>query len=161
FSEGGIELGTTGDFVAHAAKHSLPGPKNVAVSMAMPELSDPKGEGALNLGSHPTAGGRAFGGAPYKLFKDDVLLEQGQFDEEGNLVFTHDLEAQAAYKLELANGQRYAIDPDEQVEQSRISAAIGFHGYQNAGGYLNDDAMSLDEDRLACNPAACGKKRAS
>lgn len=42
FAAGSIELGTSGTFTAHAATHSLPGPKNMSIDAAM---------GAARLGS--------------------------------------------------------------------------------------------------------------
>ncbi len=153
FNAGGIEQGTNGNFVAHAAKHSLPGPKNMDVAIAMPPQAELDGHGALNLGSHATASGRGSAGQPYKLYKNDALLEHGEFDEDGNLKFKHELDSQAQYHLELPNGQRYAIEPDEQLEPHKISSAVGYHGYDNPGGSLNEDHAPREKDRLLANPA--------
>ncbi len=153
FSAGGIEQGTNGSFVAHAAKHSLPGPKNMDVAAAMPPQAELNGKGALNLGSHAAVGGRGSAGQPYKLYKNDALLERGEFDKDGNLKFKHELDSQAKYHLELSGGQRYALEPDEQLEHHKISAAIGHHGYVNSGGSLSEDHPPQEGDRVLANPA--------
>ncbi|KQW89375.1 type IV secretion protein Rhs [Massilia sp. Root418] len=153
FTADGIEHGTNGNYVAHAAKHSLPGPKNLKVEFAMPPLAKLDGQGALNLASHASAAGFTGSGQPFKLFKGEALIEQGKFDDGGALVFQHDLEAQSAYQLELANGQRYAIEPDDQSERHEINAGIGFHGYENPGGVLGEQPPTLEEARLLANPA--------
>jgi type VI secretion system secreted protein VgrG len=153
FTADGIEHGTNGSYVAHAAKHSLPGPKNSKVEFAMPPLGKLDGQGALNLASHPSAGGFAGAGQPYRLFKDEALVEHGNFDEEGALVFQHDLEKQATYQLELSNGQRYTIDPDDHTERHEVNAGIGFHGYENPGGTIGGQASALEHERLLANPA--------
>ncbi|CAN7570473.1 type VI secretion system tip protein TssI/VgrG [Pseudoduganella sp. LjRoot289] len=152
FTAGGIEHGTNGNYVAHAAKHSLPGPKNIKVEFTMPPISKLEGQGAFNLGSHPSAAGMASAGFPYKLFKGDALVEEGKFDDEGALVFMHNLDAQAGYQIELANGQRYAIDPEDQSEPHEMNAGIGFHGYENPGGGLGVPHPSMEEERLQANP---------
>jgi type VI secretion system secreted protein VgrG len=152
FSAGGIELGTNGNFVAHAAKHSLLGAKNINVENAMPPQPKLEGQGALNLGSHPSAMGMPCAGLPYKLFKGDALVEQGKFDDEGGLVFKHELEEAATYQLELPNGQRYVLEPDELDEQHKINAGIGFHGYENAVGALGEARPGLERDRILANP---------
>ena len=57
----GIEAGTNGTFVVHAANHSLVSAKNMDMAVAMPPIADVvrKGRAALHLGSHAqTAGAR-------------------------------------------------------------------------------------------------------
>lgn len=80
FSVGGIAQGTSVTFVAHAAQHGLPGPKNMAiVQLKMPQ-ADLDGTGTVHSNSHAAAGGGIHAGLPYKLYKGDALMEQGNFD---------------------------------------------------------------------------------
>jgi type VI secretion system secreted protein VgrG len=99
FNAGAMELGTSGSFVSHAAKHSLVGPKNMDVAIAMPSLKDSEGKGAFNLGSHAAAAGRPSADLPVKLYRDDVMVEQGKFDAAGNLVFKHEMDKEAKYRI--------------------------------------------------------------
>lgn len=156
FSAGGIEQGTNGNFVAHAAKHSLPGPKNMAVATAMPPPAKLEGKGAFHLDSHPTASGRANAGLPFKLYKDEAVVEEGAVDDDGNMIFEHDLDAGSQYAVELANGQRYVIEADPQTELDRISAGMGYHGYGSAGPSASEANASLEQDRLLANPLTRG-----
>ena len=152
FGAKGIELGTSGTFVAHAASHSLPGPKTLQMVEAQPPQSQLKGAGTFHLNSHPVAGGASNAGLPYKLYKDGALMEQGVFDDEGNMTFEHTLEKQSAYELELPNGNRYAIDPNPHDEPPEISSSIGYHGYVNAGGTIGDTSTTLEQSRMLSNP---------
>lgn len=154
FSASGIEQGTNGNFVAHAAKHSLPGPKNMEMAKVMPPQVELKGNGAFHLNSHAAAGGRLNAGVPYKLYKDDALVEQGCMDGEGNMIFEHDMDKQSKYVVELPSGNRYAIPSTQQPAQHEVSAAIGYHGYANPAGSLSDQHATLEQDRLISNPAS-------
>ena len=153
FSTGGIEQGTNGNFVAHAAKHSLPGPKNMQIAQVQPPQAELEGVGTFHLNSHPAAGGAMNAGLPYKLYKDDALAEQGVFDQNGNMTFKHELEKQSKYELELPNGNRYAIAPNPHDELQEMSASIGYHGYTNPGGAANDAYATLEQSRVLSNPA--------
>jgi type VI secretion system secreted protein VgrG len=152
FGAGGIEQGTNGDFVGHAARHSFVGPKNRDVDVVMPGLAKLKGKGALNLGTHGSAAGRACAGLPYKLFKDESLVEEGQLDQGGALVFKHDLAAESTYRLELVNGQVFRILPTKESSPDKSSSTMGFHGYVNPGGVLTEHSSNIEEDRLLSNP---------
>jgi type VI secretion system secreted protein VgrG len=158
FSAGGIEHGTNGTFIAHAAKHSFLDPKNAQMAINMPPVSDvlAKGHGALHVGSHAEAAGMASAGLPYKLFKDGALVEQGKVDDKGNITFAHDLESNASYKIELPTGQSFEIAPSARTEQHEINSGMGYHGYENPGGFLSDDEISLHEDRINANPRTNG-----
>ncbi len=153
FSAGGIEQGTNGNFEAHAAKFIYEGPKNMAIVEVQPSQTKLDGAGTFHLNSHPAAGGRVNAGLPYKLYKDDALLEQGHMDDDGNMTFKHDLEEQAKYEVELPNGDRYAIDADSHEQSHEMSAGLGYHGYANAGGSLSEEPVSFEKDRLLANPA--------
>jgi type VI secretion system secreted protein VgrG len=154
FTAGGIEHGTNGNFVAHAAHHSLVDAKNMEMAVKMPPVTDVlrKGRAALHVGSHAEAAGRTSAGLPFKLFKDGALVEQGKVDDKGNIRFAHELEATANYKVEFPTGQSFDIAPSAYAEQAEINAGVGYHGYENAGGFLSDDAVSLDQDRIDANP---------
>ncbi|NRR34145.1 type VI secretion system tip protein VgrG, partial [Oxalobacteraceae bacterium] len=140
FSAGGIEQGTSGNFVAHAAKHSLPGPKNMAIADVQPPQSKLDGAGTFHLNSHPAAGGRINAGLPYKLYKDDALVEEGALDDEGNMAFKHEPDKQSQYCIELPNGGRYAVDPNPHEELHEMCAGLGYHGYHNAAGAIGAQA---------------------
>ncbi len=154
FAAGGIELGTNGTFVAHAKHHSLTNPKNMEMAVAMPPVADVlrKGRAALHFGSHAEAAGRTGAGMPFKLFKDGALVEQGKVDDKGNIRFAHELEATANYKVEFPTGQSFDIEPSAYAEQHEINAGVGYHGYENPGGFLSEDAASLYQDRIDANP---------
>ena len=153
FSAGGIEQGTSGTFVAHAARHSLPGPKTMQMAQAQPPQAKLAGAGTFHLNSHPVAGGALNAGLPYKLYKDDALSEQGVFDDDGNMTFKHALEKQSKYALELPNGNRYAIAPNPQNEQQEMSAGIGYHGYTNSAGAVSKAYATLEQSRMRSNPS--------
>lgn len=153
FSGGGIEMGTSGNLVAHAAKHSFHGPRTMDMAKVQPQGAMLDGSGTFHLNSHATAGGRTNAGMPFKLYKDGALAEQGHFDDEGNITFEHDLDKQSKYQLELPNGNRYDIDPDEHEEQHEMSAGIGYHGYVNAAGTHGEEPNSLEQSRVLANPA--------
>ncbi|OEZ56292.1 type VI secretion system Vgr family protein [Duganella sp. HH105] len=154
FGGGSIEIGTSGNFVAHAAKHSFIGPKTMEMANMQPSQQKLDGAGTFHLSSHPAAGGRANAGLPYKLYKNGAMAEQGSFDDDGNMTFKHEVDAQAAYHLELPNGNRFAIDPNPHEAQHEMSSGIGYHGYTNEGGSLNDAHASLEKSRLLSNPSA-------
>ena len=153
---GGIEHGTNGTFIAHAAKHSLVDPKNSDMAVNMPPVTDVtgRGKGILHLGSHAEAAGRTGAGMPYKLYKDGSLVEQGQIDDKGNIKFPHELESKASYKIELPTGQSFEIAPSAYLEQHEINAGAGYHGYENPGGVMSDHAISLPLDRIDACPRA-------
>ncbi|MEW6760692.1 MAG: type VI secretion system tip protein TssI/VgrG [Pseudomonadota bacterium] len=154
FAASGIEHGTNGTFVAHAKHHSLTNPKNMEMAIAMPPVADVlrKGRAALHFGSHAEAAGRSGADMPFKLFKDGALIEQGKVDDKGNIQFAHELEATANYKVEFPTGQSFDIEPSAYVEQHEINAGVGYHGYENPGGFLSEDSVSLDQDRIDANP---------
>ncbi|MFC5548434.1 type VI secretion system Vgr family protein [Massilia aerilata] len=154
FTAGGIEHGTNGTFVSHAAHHSLVDAKNMEMAIAMPPVTEVmrKGRAALYIGSHAEAAGRISAGLPFKLFKDGALVEQGQVDDKGNIRFAHELDAAAGYKVEFPTGQSFDIAPSNYAEQHEINAGVGYHGYENPGGFLSEDAVSLDQDRIDANP---------
>jgi type VI secretion system secreted protein VgrG len=89
---------------------------------------------------------------PFKLFKDGALVEQGKVDDKGNIRFTHELDATANYKVEFPTGQSFDIAPSAYAEQHEINAGAGYHGYENPGGSLSEDAVSLAQDRIDANP---------
>jgi type VI secretion system secreted protein VgrG len=157
-SAGGIELGTNGTFVAHASSHSLVDAKNMEMAIKMPPTSDvsAKGHAVLHVGSHAEAAGKTSAGLPYKLFKEGGLVEQGQVDDKGNIQFAHDLDAKATYKVELPTGQVFEIAPTAYAEQHEINAGVGYHGYENPGGFLSEEAVSLHQDRIDSNPLTGG-----
>lgn len=153
FCEGSIEMGTSGKFVAHASKHSLPGPKTLDMAAVQPKQEELEGAGTFHLNSHAAAGGGTSAGMPFKLYKDGALAEQGKFDDDGNMSFKHDLDLQSKYVIELANGSRYAIDPDPHEEKHEMSAAIGYHGFVNSAGSIDEEHASLEESRVLSNAA--------
>lgn len=153
FRDGSIEMGTSGKFVAHASKHSLPGPKTMDMATFQPKQEELAGSGAFHLNSHAAAGGNTSAGMPFKLYKDDALAEQGKFDDDGNMSFKHDWDKQAKYVVELANGSRYAIDPDPHEETHEMSAGIGYHGFVNSAGSIDEEHASLEESRVLSNSA--------
>nr|WP_229482134.1 type VI secretion system Vgr family protein [Massilia sp. JS1662] len=154
FTAGGIEHGTNGTFVAHAAHHSLVDAKNIEMAIKMPPVTDVlrKGRAALQVGSHAEAAGPTSAGLPFKLFKNGAMVEQGQVDDKGNIRFAHELNATAHYKVEFPTGQSFDVAPTDYAEPHEINAGVGYHGYENPGGFLCDDAASLDQDRLDANP---------
>jgi type VI secretion system secreted protein VgrG len=154
FAAGGIEHGTNGNFVAHAAHHSFVNAKNMEMAVSMPPVVDVlgKGRGALHVGSHAETAGRSSAGMPFKLFKDGAMVEQGQIDDKGNIQFAHELDASAEYKVELPTGQSFEIAASAYTEQHEQNAGVGYHGYENPGGALTDDEHSLDQDRIDANP---------
>ena len=154
FAAGSIELGTSGSFVAHAATHSLPTAKSAEMAIMMPPVADVagKGQGMLHVGSHPAAGGKTGAGLPYKLYKDGAVIDQGQLDASGNVVFKHELESKAKYQLELANGQRFNVDAGSYAEQHEMSAGMGFHGYKRSGSPSDEHDPTVEQDRQLSNP---------
>jgi type VI secretion system secreted protein VgrG len=154
FAAGGIEHGTNGNFVSHAAHHSFVNAKNMEMAVSMPPVADVlgKGRGALHVGSHAETAGRSSAGMPFKLFKDGAMVEQGQIDDKGNIQFAHELDASAEYKVELPTGQSFEIAASAYTEQHEQNAGVGYHGYENPGGALTDDEHSLDQDRIDTNP---------
>ena len=154
FTAGGIEHGTNGTFVAHAAHHSFVDGKNMEMAIKMPPVADVlrKGRAVLHLGSHAQTAGRASAGMPFKLLKDGALVEQGHIDDKGNIQFAHELDAAAEYKVELPTGQSFDIAASAYSEQHEQNAGVGYHGYENPGGALTDDEQSLDQDRIEANP---------
>ncbi|WP_312519421.1 DUF2345 domain-containing protein, partial [Massilia sp.] len=154
FAAGGIEHGTNGTFVAHAARHSLVNAKNAEMAVNMPPVADVlrKGRAALHIGSHAETAGRTSAGLPFKLFKGGAMVEQGQIDDKGNIQFAHELDAAAEYKVELPTGQSFDIAAGDYVEQHEINAGAGYHGYENPGGLLSEDEVTLNQDRIDANP---------
>ncbi|MRW94358.1 type VI secretion system tip protein VgrG [Duganella sp. FT80W] len=154
FTQGGIEFGTGGNIVSHAAKHHFTGPKTMDMAEIQPSEQELDGAGTFHLNSHPAAGGRSNAGLPYKLYKDGALAKQGRFDDDGNMTFQHDLEAESEYQIELPNGNRFDIAANPHEEQHEVSASIGYHGYVNEGGSLTEEHVSLEQSRQRSNPVA-------
>ncbi|MBJ7308833.1 type VI secretion system tip protein VgrG [Rugamonas sp. CCM 8940] len=152
FGAGGIELGTNGNFVAHAAKHSLVGPKNMDMAVVQPPQAALDGKGSFHLNSHEAAGGRVNGRMPYTLYKDGAVAERGTLGDDGNMTFKHDLDMHSKYELELPNGHRYAVPSKPQTELHEVSAGVGYHGYANTAGSLNEAHATREQDRMLANP---------
>jgi len=155
FTAGGIEHGTNGTSVSHAAQHNFVGAKNSNMAHSMPPVSEllAQGRGVFNLGSHAETAGRLGAGLPYKLFKDGAEIEQGQTDQAGNIQFQHALDATARYELELPNGMAFAIDASEYSARHERSAGAGYHGFTTPGGSLSETGLSQEQQRLHADPA--------
>lgn len=66
--------------------------------------------------------------------------------------FKHELEEEATYQIELPNGQRYEIVPDDMSEQHKVNAGMGYHGYKNPGGSIVDECPTQEQDSIDANP---------
>ncbi|SMC30010.1 Uncharacterized conserved protein, DUF2345 family, partial [Andreprevotia lacus DSM 23236] len=77
---GGIEHGTKGSWVAHAATHSMPGP--AGKSAKLPPEPKP-GKGNLDLFNHYATNSAALEGAPYEVTDALGKVVKGTFDASG------------------------------------------------------------------------------
>ncbi|MES2742527.1 MAG: type VI secretion system Vgr family protein [Pseudomonadota bacterium] len=152
FNAGGIEHGTNGVYINHAADHQFLGPKNLAMAQALPKQAKLDGKGVFHFGTHAAAAGRANVKLPFKLYKNDALTEEGHIDGDGNVMFKHDLDVTAKYALEFPGGQRYAVDPGAHAEGHEVGSAVGYHGYENEAGSLGDFHTGTEQDRALANP---------
>lgn len=116
----GIEEGTHGGWVAHAASHSLSGPANAPVSVAVPDvhlLEQAPQDLLIQLLSHTRHDeGASGGGEPYELLTGGTVVERGLTDELGRVrVRRHD-PATRRYQVRTSQGALYDIDLQEQLE---------------------------------------------
>ncbi len=154
YNAAGIEHGTNGAYINHAAEHRFVGPKNLAMAQVLPAQSTLDGKGVFHFGTHAVADGRANVGVPFKLYKDEALTDDAHIDENGNLLIEHAFDSEAKYAVELPSGQRYVIDSGEHAERHEASAALGYHGYHNEAGILGDSHTGTDQDRMLANPTS-------
>ena len=133
YNAAGIEHGTNGIYVAHAATHSLPGPANLStpklpVPVKMPEQM------VFNL--HTLAGQSHSIPEPYELYRDGALVEHGVTDEWGRIV-VKDHVPTSKYEVKLSEGSSLAlpVNPENKEEPQRISN-LGFRDLGDASDGL-------------------------
>ncbi|WP_426170451.1 type VI secretion system Vgr family protein [Pseudoduganella sp. R-34] len=120
YKAGGIEHGTNGDFVAHAAKHSLVGPQNATPPTLVDKDLKPTPE-QLHYTIRSRAGGRPFANVPYELYKGDAKVEDGLSDEFGRIVIDHE-PGTPQYKVKLPTGEEFVVAVREQLAQAGDAA---------------------------------------
>ncbi|AEK59863.1 type VI secretion system Vgr family protein [Collimonas fungivorans] len=133
YNAAGIEHGTNGIYVAHAATHSLPGPANLStpklpVPVKMPEQM------VFNL--HTLAGQSHSIPEPYELYRDGALVEHGVTDEWGRIVVKDHIPT-SKYEVKLSEGSSLAlpVNPENKEEPQRISN-LGFRDLGDASDGL-------------------------
>ena len=113
---GGIEHGTNGTFVAHAASHSFVGPKNMPPQSMADKTLKPKPE-QLHYKMQSHLNGRPYANVPYALFKGDAKVEDGVSDEFGRVAIDHE-PGTPKYTIKLPSGEEFAVMASEQLAKS-------------------------------------------
>ena len=130
----GIEDATCGKHVAHAAVHSMVGPKNASTRPVSGMSSlDLKEKGALSfvLLSH-AQDGRPLRFEPYTLYKDGANVADGVTDADGQVRIEDHRSDTASYKVRLANGNEYELPVKARLESADDRLAA--FGYRAAHG---------------------------
>jgi len=137
----GIEHGTNGSWVEHAASHTSPGPSNAPVDLTLPvtELKELPNTLLLRLGSH-TQNAYQFAGEPYRLFKDGVEIDSGVIDEHGQILVKDHQQGTASYEARLTNGARFTFPVHDQPGGSAE------HRLANEGFRVAQDGTSRHAD---------------
>jgi len=133
YNAAGIEHGTNGNFVAHAATHSLPGPANLPTPKLPVPVKLPE-QMVFNL--HTLAGQTHVTPEPYQLYRDGALIEHGVTDEWGRIVVKNHVPT-SAYEVKLSEGSSLTlpVNPENKEEQQRISN-LGFRDLGDASDGL-------------------------
>ncbi|WP_442783469.1 type VI secretion system Vgr family protein [Collimonas fungivorans] len=133
YNAAGIEHGTNGIYVAHAATHSLPGPANLSTPKLPVPVKTPE-QMVFNL--HTLAGQSHSIPEPYELYRDGALVEHGVTDEWGRIV-VKDHVPTSKYEVKLSEGSSLAlpVNPENKEEPQRISN-LGFRDLGDASDGL-------------------------
>ena len=105
WSAGGIERGTRGSHVMHAARHDLSGPANAPQApLPLTDMPEPPKQGLrFQLDHLPEAALGMWVGQPYRLFKNGQVHSSGVVDSQG-WISVEKHESGDQYQLMLANG---------------------------------------------------------
>ena len=117
YNANGIEQGTSGNNVVHAAKHSLIGAKNQAAP-TIDEKSLQAGPERLHYTLQTHLGGRLLAGVPYALHKGAAKVEDGITDSWGRLPIKHEA-GTPQYTVKLPGGDEFVVD---------VKRALAKHG---------------------------------
>lgn len=121
---GGVESGTGGSWVAHAASHAMDGPANAPARLEVPPVKPLQESLWLNLHTQAAqAHGQPLAGEPYQLLKDGAVIDQGLTDEWGRvLVKKHDT-ATRHYQVRLANGSVFDVPVSDRLTDGHQAAS--------------------------------------
>lgn len=111
----GIEHGTNGKWVAHAAAHNMVGPKNIPIPPR--EFQKSPDQFVFKLQSHIQSG-FTWAKQPYSLYKDGGLVKHGVTDEFGHVVVDKHDSAVGDYKVVFTNGAEFKIAMHEELQES-------------------------------------------
>ncbi|MDM0011040.1 type VI secretion system tip protein TssI/VgrG [Variovorax sp. J22P168] len=140
WSSEGIEHGTQGYWVEHAASHGSPGPDNVPVpQLPVADVKDSPNMLLLRLGSH-TQNGYVFAGEPYELFRNGASIGHGITDEHGQILVKDHQGGTASYEVRLTNGARFDLRVHDRLTDSAE------HRLANKGFRANKGSRSRHQD---------------
>jgi len=94
----------------HAASKSMVGPGSVSYGFKQfPDatLSPYKRTASFTLGALPGSM-QNYAGEPYVLYADGAMLQQGQADDDGSVMWEHK-DGTSKYKIELASGHVFEV----------------------------------------------------
>ncbi|MDR2880307.1 MAG: type VI secretion system tip protein VgrG [Azoarcus sp.] len=137
--DGHIYLHAPGVIEHKGGQFPFLGPTSLGVDYDLPEVAmDPisfKRQGVFILSSHPQGKGLLYTHEPYKLYKDDQLIQEGLTDDKAAIVYER--EEGAHYRVETSSGHRFDVEPmaflrDEQEALAHALGQIGFRSRQSS-----------------------------
>jgi type VI secretion system secreted protein VgrG len=153
YNAAGIEHGTNGIFVAHAATHSLPGPAN----KPLPKLPEPppplKDNLVFSLSHVPTSATSMYANHPYTLYKNGAEVEKNVADAWGR-VNIKDIKPGDYYDVKLPNGSVFKVPTLEQFDNKdnvKNDQELAYKGLRTDG--LGDKGR-LDQARRGAQAGA-------
>ena len=124
YNAAGIEHGTNGAYVAHAASHSMPGPNSKAVEM--PYLKTVKDQPNWIAVNYRDAENLAMAGVGYKIKFDSGEVIKGKLDENGHA--HHDNVPESAATVEYEERQTKPDEPWDPLQKMVDLANSSFSG---------------------------------
>lgn len=126
---GQIEYGSPGNQTVKATNWLVVGPESMDITHPEFPQSIPKQALRFQLGGSPQSPTKVRANAPYKLYANGALIQQGLTDADGNVELEHQIPTQK-YKLELHSGEVFNINvlnegqdkPEDEIARSGFRA---------------------------------------
>ncbi len=133
WSGAGIEHGTNGTWVEHAASHGMVGPDNrPSPTLPLHDAAALKQSLLFNLRSHP-GDGRSFANEPYTLYKGGSKVEQGVTDANGQLLIKNHQEGTALYTVKVSNGHSFDLKVHPEFASDAVEQRLSSRGFRADG----------------------------
>jgi type VI secretion system secreted protein VgrG len=128
---GGIDIGTPGAWVSHAATHAMVKPANLNVApMTLPTALFQPEPGSLrfDVWTQPDGvAGAALAAEPYQLLKGAAVIDQGLTNEQGQVVVNNHQPGTTTYQVRLSDGTEHELRVSDALDRTSE------HGLANQG----------------------------